>query len=114
MRITVATAICLLLSACSTEPVTVIGLNGGNLTGATRTGIYGGPLRLLGSGLSCWGSLSPQDLIWTISTSVLCSNGQRGFIIATRHANVEGAYGTMTMDDGRHAGIVFGEAAQAF
>jgi hypothetical protein len=114
MRTTLA-AVVLLLAGCSiTEPVVVIGKNGEILRGTTTAALDGGSFNVSDGKLSCGGSYNALDMSPTISMPVLCSDGRRGIVIATRNNSGTSGAGTIRMNDGEDGTFMFGRAAARF
>lgn len=114
MRMLLATA-ALLLAGCSiTEPVVVIGKNGEVLRGTTTAALDGGSFNATNGKLTCGGSYNSLDTSPTISMPVLCSDGRRGIVIATRDQSGLSGAGTIRMTDGEEATFMFGRAAAGF
>jgi hypothetical protein len=61
--------------------------------------------------LSCGGSYDPLDMSHTITMTVLCNDGRKGIVIATRNATGTGGGGTFTLNDGTTGDVIFGAAA---
>lgn len=110
------TLIAILLTACSiTEPVVVIDKNGRILRGVTNASLLGsGSFQVSDGALTCGGSYNSLDMSPTISMPVLCSDGRRGIIIATRDNSGLSGSGTARMTDGTEATFMFGSAAAGF
>jgi hypothetical protein len=112
---TLVTAIALLLAGCSiTEPVVVVGKNGEILRGTTTAALDGGSFNVSNGELRCGGSYNALDTSPTISMPVLCSDGRRGIVIATRDNSGTSGAGTIRMTDGEEATFMFGRAAAGF
>lgn len=109
------TAMAFVLAGCSiTEPVVVIGKNGEILRGTATAALDGGSFNVSNGKLSCGGSYVALDTSPTISMPVLCSDGRRGIVIATRDASGTSGAGTIRMTDGEEATFMFGRAAAGF
>ena len=106
----------LLLSACAvTEPVVIIGKDGHTLRGTVTASLTGGGnFRATDGRVTCTGSYNSLSMSVTITMQVLCSDGRKGFVIATREANGRDGHGTVTMNDGSKWTFVFGAAADNF
>lgn len=112
---TLVAAITLVLAGCSmTEPVVVIGKNGETLRGTATAAFNGGSFSVSNRKMSCGGSYNALDASPTISMPVLCSDGRRGIVIATRDAGGTSGAGTIRMMDGEEATFMFGRAATGF
>jgi hypothetical protein len=112
-------AFCLLAAAvvggCAiTEPVVVIDKNGEILRGTTTASLSGGSFNVTDGKLSYGGNYDALDTSPTISMPVLCSDGRRGIIIATRDNSGLSGAGTPRMTDGSEATFMFGRAAAGF
>jgi hypothetical protein len=105
---------CTAASACAmTEPVAVIGKDGLLLKGTTTASLSGGSFQVSNGTLTCAGTYNSWDMSVTITMAVHCSDGRKGFIVATRDANGMDGSGTVTLNDGTKADFVFGHAAAA-
>jgi hypothetical protein len=112
---TVVAAMAVLLAGCSiTEPVVVIGKNGEILRGTTTAALDGGSFNVSNGKLTCGGSYNALNTSPTISIPVLCSDGRRGIVIATRDKSGVSGSGTVRMTDGEEATFMFGPAAAGF
>ncbi len=107
---------CVLMSACAiTEPVVVIGHGGLILRGSTTARLSGsGSFSATNGTLTCGGSYNSLDMSTTISMQVICSDGRKGFITATRDASGTSGNGTATLTDGTEWKFIFGPAAANF
>ena len=104
-----------LVGGCSiTEPVAVIEPNGHTLRGTATATLSGGSFQVTDGKLTCTGTYDSWDMSDTITMPVLCSDGRKGFVVATRQANGVDGFGKVTLNDGSHADFVFGRAARAF
>jgi hypothetical protein len=77
----------LALAGCAiTEPVAVVskGIPGGVMRGTTTASLSGGSFSVSNGSLTCGGDYNALDSSPTISIPVLCSDGRKGIIIATR------------------------------
>lgn len=100
-------------SACSlTEPVVVIQQDGRTLRGTVTASMAGGSFTATDGTLTCGGNYDSQDESPTISMPVLCSDGRKGIVIATRSGN--SGSGTVRMTDSSTATFMFGPAAASF
>jgi len=70
--------------------------------------------KLKGKEAKCAGTYDALDTSITISMAVNCSDGRKGFVIATRQANGVDGSGRVRLNDGTEADFVFGKAAAAF
>jgi hypothetical protein len=100
---------------CSiTEPVAVIGADGHILRGSVTADLSGGSFEVTDGKLTCSGSYNSLDTSVSITMPVLCSDGRKGFVVATRQNNGTDGFGKVTLNDGTQADFVFGRAASAF
>src|SRR5215510_16325581 len=89
----------LVAAGCSvTEPVAVIGANGQVLRGTTTAAMDGGTFQVTDGKLTCAGSYDSWDTSVTISMPVHCSDGRKGFVIATREASGVSGSGRVRLD----------------
>jgi hypothetical protein len=110
-----AVIVTVLLTGCSiTEPVAVIESNGHVLRGTATAALRGGSFQVSDGAVTCAGSYDSLDMSASISMPVHCSDGRKGFVVATRQANGVDGFGTVTLNDGSHADFVLGKAAGAF
>jgi len=108
-------AMALVLAGCSiTEPVVVIGKNGEILQGTATAALDGGSFNVSNGKVSCGGSYNSLDTSPTISMPVLCSDGRRGIVIATRDTSGTSGAGTVRMTDGEEGTFMFARAAAGF
>jgi hypothetical protein len=61
--------------------------------------------------LSCAGSYNGLDTSPTISIPILCNDGRKGIVTATRNKSGEGGGGRFTLNDGATGDFIFGPAA---
>lgn len=95
-----------------TEPVVVTGPSGLALKGTATGSISGIKFTATNGTLTCGGSYEG----WIISSStltaqVLCSDGRKGIVIATRERTGIAGHGTVTLNDGSEWTFMFGHAA---
>lgn len=115
MRPWLGVLIALIAADCSvTLPVVVIGKDGRILRGTTTASLSGGSFSATDGSLSCGGDYDALDTSPTISIPVLCSDGRRGIVIATRDNNGLSGAGTVRLTDGSEATFMFGRAAAGF
>lgn len=115
LRKLVTALACALCAACSvTEPVVVIEQNGRVLKGTVTATMSGGSFSVSDGDLECGGSYDSLDTSPTISMPVLCSDGRRGIVIATRDNSGRSGSGTVRMTDGTEGTFMFGPAAASF
>jgi hypothetical protein len=77
----------LALAGCAiTEPVAVVseGIPGGVMRGTTTAALSGGSFSVINGTLSCGGDYNALDQSPTISIPVLCNDGRKGIVTATR------------------------------
>ncbi|MBX4992870.1 hypothetical protein ABID08_002039 [Rhizobium binae] len=118
-NIFVVAAVAVCLSSCGfTVPVAVISSNGEVMRGTATAAVSGGSFtvagKLKGKETKCAGTYNALDQSVTISMPVQCSDGRKGFVIATREANKVDGSGRVRLNDGTEADFVFGKAAAAF
>lgn len=107
----------LLLVCCGctvTEPVVVIGQNGQMLKGTATASLSGGSFTATDGKLTCGGHYDSMDMSTTITMPVLCSDGRKGIVIATRDDSGTSGAGTVRLSDGTEATFMFGSAAASF
>ena len=110
-------AVCTLpyiVGACSiTEPVAVVSkaVPGGILRGTTTAALSGGSFSVSNGTLSCGGTYNALDTSPTISIPILCNDGRKGIITATRDNSGTGGGGHFTLNDGSTGDFIFGDAA---
>lgn len=97
-----------------TEPVVVIGANGQTLRGTATATISGGHFIVTDGHLTCGGSYDSWSMAETIEMPVLCSDGRKGIVIATRDPSGMSGHGVVRMTDGTKADFIFGPAAKNF
>ena len=107
------------LAGCAiTVPVAVLGSNGevmhGTATASSAEGTFqvSGPLG--GKRLTCSGTYDPWDRSETITMSVACDDGRTGQVLAVRDATGANGSGTVTLNDGTTALLVFGRDARNY
>lgn len=110
-----ALAFALACAGCAySEPVVVIGLHGETLRGSATAGLTGGSF-IVGDGkLACAGTYDDWSLSTTIEMPVLCSDGRKGIVTATRDASGMSGSGHVRLNDGSTADFIFGSAAANF
>jgi hypothetical protein len=102
------------LSGCATTiPVAVIGQDGRILTGSNTVSLSEGSFSVTDGKLTCSGSYDPFQHSQTISMPVICSDGRKGIVRATRDTATSGS-GTVRLNDGYQGDFVFGNAALNF
>jgi hypothetical protein len=116
MRFPVAASAALVFLTCGcsiTLPVAVVSkdIPGGILRGTTTASMSGGSFSVSNGTLSCGGDYNAVDRSPTISIPVLCNDGRKGIIIATRDNSGMSGGGHFTLNDGTTGDFMFGEAA---
>ena len=102
------------LSACAvTEPVAVVskGIPGGIMRGTATASLSGGSFSVTNGSLSCGGNYNALDQSLTISIPVLCNDGRKGIVTATRDYSGINGGGHFTLTDGTTGDFIFGPAA---
>ena len=108
-------AACLLCTGCSySEPVVVIGLHGETLRGTATAAMTGGTFTMTNGKLTCSGNYDDWSLSTTIEMPVLCSDGRKGIVTATRDASGYSGSGHVRLNDGSTADFIFGPSAANF
>lgn len=98
--------------ACGvTGPVTVLRDNGQILRGSFSATFSGGTFSVTDGQVTCSGTYDSWDMSSTISMAVKCSDGRTGTATAKRDASLKSGTGTVLMDDGTRATMVFGFGA---
>jgi hypothetical protein len=112
----VATCLTVFLTGCSiTRPVAVIGAKGQILRGTATASLTGsGTFSVTDGKLTCSGSYNALDQSLTIAMPVLCNDGRKGIITATRQLDGLNGSGRVRLTDGTEADFIFGDAAAAF
>lgn len=64
--------------------------------------------------LTCSGSYNALDESVTISMAVLCNDGRKGIVTATRQMDGLNGAGRVRLSDGSEGDFIFGDAAAAF
>lgn len=113
MATVVMTIVC---TACAslTVPVAVIspGVPGGVLRGTNTASFNGeGSFNVSNGRLSCSGSYNSFDTSSTITIPVVCNDGRKGIVIATRDDSGRSGGGTLQLNDGTTGSFIFGTAA---
>jgi hypothetical protein len=114
MRQLLAIAALLGLVACShTFPIAVVtkDVPGGIMRGEGEVGLGGGHFSVSSGHLTCAGSYDGTDMSPTITVPVLCNDGRKGLITATRNRSGSGGGGRFTLNDGATGDFIFGPAA---
>ena len=101
-------------SSAVTQPVVVIGPSGLTLKGTATGSMRGIRFTATNGTLTCGGSYDGWISSPTITTQVLCSDGRRGIVIATRERSGIAGHGTVSLNDGSEWTFMFGRAAANF
>lgn len=104
-----------IIAACShTFPVAVVsgGVPGGIMRGSGTASLSGGTFSVSNGTLTCAGNYDATDTSQTITVPVLCNDGRKGLITATRNRSGIGGGGRFTLNDGTTGDFIFGEAAR--
>lgn len=112
--ISASTLIAALFSGCAvTEPVAVIskGIPGGVMRGSATASLSGGSFNVSNGSLSCGGDYNALDQSPTISIPLLCNDGRKGIVTATRDYSGTSGGGHFTLSDGTTGDFIFGPAA---
>jgi hypothetical protein len=107
-----AAALC--AAGCSTtEPVAVVGkgVPGGIVLGTATASLAGGSFNVSNGVLSCGGDYNALDMSPTITIPLLCNDGRKGIIIATRDNSGISGGGHFTLNDRTTDDFIFGPAA---
>jgi hypothetical protein len=96
-----------------TVPVAVVskGVPGGIMRGTNTASLSEASFSVSSGTLSCGGSYNPLDTSLTISMPVLCNDGRKGIVTATRDRTGMSGGGHFTLNDGTTGDFIFGEAA---
>jgi hypothetical protein len=96
-----------------TVPVAVVskGVPGGIMRGSNTASLSDATFNVSSGTLSCGGSYSPLNSSLTISIPVLCNDGRKGIVTATRDYGGMSGGGHFTLNDGTTGDFIFGEAA---
>lgn len=104
----------LLLHGCAfTVPVAVVGEDGQVLKGTNYVSWTSGTFSVSDGELTCSGSYDPLQSSDKITMPVVCSDGRKGIVRATRDTGDSG-WGTVLLNDGYRAEFMFGDAAANF
>lgn len=104
----------ILVSGCSTTiPVAVIGKDGRTATGYNTVNLIEGYFSITDGKITCGGNYNPFQVSKTISMSVLCSDGRKGIVRATRDTAFSGS-GLFILNDGYKGDFIYGSAAENF
>ncbi len=96
-----------------TVPVAVVsaGVPGGIMRGTNTASFSEASFNVSSGTFSCGGSYNPLDTSLTISIAVLCNDGRKGIVTATRDRTGMSGGGHFTLTDGTTGDFIFGEAA---
>ena len=92
----------------------VIGTDVQVLRGSPTATLSGGSFTATNGKLTCSGSYNSLSLEETITMPVLCSDGRKGIVIATRDSSGTSGYGRVRLTDGTGADFIFGKSAENF
>ena len=95
-------------------PVVVISPSGQMLKGSYHADLSGGSFVVTNCNLTCSRNYNGLDTSLAITMQVLCSDGRRGFVIATREPIGAPGHGVVRLNDESSAEFVFGHAAENF
>jgi hypothetical protein len=98
-------------SSAVSEPLVVIGPSGLTLKGTATGSLSGVRFSATNGTLTCSGSYDGWISRPTIATQVLCSDGRKGIVIATRERSGIAGHGTVSLNDGSEWTFMFGHAA---
>jgi hypothetical protein len=110
-KLSIAAVAILLFSV--TEPVIAFNSNGEVLRGTATVNSNGGWFNVSSNTRSCYGSYVGA-FTPTVSMPVVCSDGGRGVVFATRSPNPPSSVGYAQMSNGDHATFMVGSAAPRF
>ncbi len=82
------------------------------MRGSGRVDLSGGTFSVSSGALSCAGSYDGFDTSPTISVPILCNDGRKGIVTATRKSSGSGGGGRFTLTDGTTGDFIFGPAAE--
>jgi hypothetical protein len=90
----------------------VIGKDGQTPKG-TATGRFSGngSFSATDGKLTCSGNYNSLSMEVTITMQVLCSDGRKGIVIATRESSGAAGHGTVRLNDGSEWTFIFGASA---
>lgn len=86
----------------------------GTATATLSGGSFQATGKLAGKETKCAGNYDSLDNSPTISMPVLCDNGKKGIVIATRDASGMSGSGRVRLTDGTEADFIFGKSAASF
>lgn len=100
---------------CAACSAAMIGSNGHVLRGTATAALNGsGTFSVTDGKLTCSGSYNALDKWVTISMPVLCNDGRKGIITATRQLDGLNGSGRLRLSDGSEADFMFETAAASF
>ncbi len=114
MRALIVVVIALFCAACEQRyPIAVVGkdLPGGIMRGEAVATLSGGTFSVSGGRLRCAGDYPVNAASDTITIPVLCNDGRKGIVNATRDRDRQGGGGRFTLSDGTTGDFIFGPAA---
>ena len=107
--------VALACTACSyTFPIAVVSKDvpGGILRGQGEVGMSGGTFSVSNGTLSCAGSYDGMDMSTTITIPILCNDGRKGLVTATRSNSGTSGGGRFSLNDVATGDFIFGPAAR--
>lgn len=108
-------AAALLCAACEqTFAIAVVtpAVPGGIMRGSGTAGLGGGSFSVRSGLLSCAGTYDSLNQSTTITIPILCNDGRKGLVTATRDRGLQGGGGRFTLNDGTTGDFIFGPAAE--
>lgn len=105
----------LCVGACSHDfPITVVGpgVPGGIMRGTGTAALDGGRFSVSSGSFVCAGNYDAMDTSPTITIPILCNDGRKGAVVATRNSGGMGGTGTFTLTDGTAGDLIFGKGAE--
>jgi hypothetical protein len=81
------------------------------MRGSATAALSGGTFSVSAGKLICSGSYNSLDYSPTITMPVLCNDGRKGIVIATRDNSGISGGGRFTLNDGSTGDFIFGPAA---
>lgn len=100
--------------ACShTFPIAVVtkDVPGGVMRGTGTASPAGGHFSVSAGALVCAGDYDAWDHSRTITIPIVCNDGRKGLVTATRNDSLTGGGGRFTLNDGSTGDFIFGPAA---
>lgn len=114
-RMVLAAVVALGVAGCSeTFPIVVMGKDvpGGTMRGQGEASLVGGTFQVSNSQFNCTGNYNAMDDSPTLAIPLVCSDGRRGMVMATRQRGGRSGGGTFTLSDGATGQFMFGDAAR--